>query len=346
MEHFDVIIVGGGPAGLECARTLSSSERKILLLEKKEVFGEKLCAGGLTMKDMEVLEIPDRIIEHHISRAALYSPRKSACTDSPVPFLFTVDRLELGAWQRELLNGTSVEVRNGSQVASVSSNALRLRVGTEISFEYLVGADGYASVVRRSLGLATRKRLIGFQYTLPAEIVDPVLKIYLDSRRFGAWYAWSFPHRDSVALGCCCDPEMIDHRKVRDGFIAWLNDKGIDPGDAKLESSPISYDYRGYHFDNVFLVGEAAGLASGFTGEGVYQALASGQEVARLILDPAHRPVLLEEVLRYNRILEKILKFLYYSGPLKGVFHGALLALMQQKGIRDRINRSFSPSLG
>ena len=35
MEHFDVIIVGSGPAGLKCAEVLGKSDLKILLLEKK-----------------------------------------------------------------------------------------------------------------------------------------------------------------------------------------------------------------------------------------------------------------------------------------------------------------------
>ena len=60
MQEFDVIIVGGGPAGLHCARELSGSSLRILLLEKQEGFGDKLCAGGLTTKALDVLPLPDQ----------------------------------------------------------------------------------------------------------------------------------------------------------------------------------------------------------------------------------------------------------------------------------------------
>ena len=40
MENYDVIIVGGGPAGLKCAEVLGTAKKRVLLLEKKAVFGE------------------------------------------------------------------------------------------------------------------------------------------------------------------------------------------------------------------------------------------------------------------------------------------------------------------
>jgi flavin-dependent dehydrogenase len=48
-------------------------------------------------------------------------------------------------------------------------------------------------------------------------------------------------------------------------------------------------DYRGLHFaGGVHLAGDAAGVPSALTAEGIYSALLTGEEVARRILDPAH----------------------------------------------------------
>jgi flavin-dependent dehydrogenase len=342
METYDVIIVGGGPAGLECARILSRSELSVLLLEKRERFGEKLCAGGLTLKDLQVIPLPDHVFEHRISHARLHSRRRSADTLLGEPFLFTVNRLELGAYQRELLEGTGVEVRTGSRVQEVEPGQVTLESGEKIACRYLVGADGYASVVRRRLGLGTGKKLIGFQYSIPAERIEPILEVFMDARRFHTWYAWVFPHRDHIAVGCCCDPDRVDHLKVRDAFREWVAEKGLGPGDARLESFPIGYDYRGVRFGDIFLAGEAAGLPSGFTGEGIYQSLASGQEVARMILDPGYSPVLLEQVIRYNRMLARIMNIFRAAGPLKGALQEFLVFLMTRKRIRDRVNAGFS----
>ena len=341
MEHFDVIIIGGGPAGLHCARGLSRSSLSVLLLEKNEEFGDKLCAGGLTLKDMAVLPLPDHVIEQKITRAAIHSRRRLAETVTEIPYLFTVNRKVLGSYQRSLLEGTPVEVKNRSQVTEIVDNRVVLKNGKSYKFNYLVGADGYGSVVRRHLGLKVKKRLISYQYTIPVKAERSALEMFLDARRFHLWYAWIFPHGDHMAVGCICDPRRVDHRKVKSGFSDWLIEKGIDPGKARLESFPIAYDYWGVKFGNIFLAGEAAGLASGFTGEGIYQSLVSGGEVARMILDPDHDAVYLKQLLKYNRTLERIMAVVRWSGPLKGALQELLVILINMDWVRRKISARF-----
>jgi flavin-dependent dehydrogenase len=342
MERYDVIIIGGGPAGLQCAFELSQSDLRILLLEKAMDFGDKLCAGGLTAKDVQLLSLPDNLMQQSISEATLHSRKRIARTRAGTPFLYTVNRMELGRWQRSRLEGTNVEVRIGSQVSKMDQGKVILKNGESLGFKYLVGADGYASTVRRHLGLKVKKRLIGYQFTIPRANLKPELQLFLDSRRFGAWYAWIFPHRTSIAVGCCCDPQKADHLKVRARFLEWLRERDIDPGTAQLEAFPIGCDYRGFRFDNIFLAGEAAGLASRFTGEGIYQSLVSGQEAAMMILDPQYNPKALGQVLKYNRILERILRLFLLAGPFKGMLQEFLIFLMSRKRISDRINAEFT----
>ena len=342
MEQFDVIIVGGGPAGLLCASELSKSSLRVLLLEKREGFGDKLCAGGLTTKDMEVLPLPDHIIEQKILRTSIHSRRRNAGTVTPEAKLFTVNRQVLGAYQRSLLDGTGVEVRTNSHVVEIKDSSVVLKDGTEYEFRYLVGAEGYNSIVRRHLGLKVDKKLIGFQYTIPVQEEYPALEIFMDSRRFSVWYAWIFPHGDKIAVGCCCDPVKVNPQKIKAGFHDWLKDRKLDPGDAPLESYPIAYDYRGVKFGKIFLVGEAAGLASGLTGEGIYQSLVSGLEVANMIIDPMHKADKLDQVLKYNRIMERVMAAFRWAGPLRGALQEFLLILMNQEWLRKKVNAQFS----
>lgn len=342
IEVFDVIIIGGGPAGLICAEILGKSDKRVLLLEKDAVFGDKLCAGGLTRKDMAMMEVPDHIIEQKIFNTTLISPRNQSSTNTPSPFLFTVDRKNLGKWQRDKLERSEVMVRNNAQVTGIGPDTVTLKDGTSFGYRDLVGADGYASIVRRYLKLPVVKRLIGIQYNLPVDEVNNMLQIHLQSRFFKSWYAWVFPHNQSIAVGCCCDPRLMKASKLRKNFQIWLNLQGIDTGDAILESCPISYDFRGVHFNNIYLVGEAAGMASGLTGEGIYQSLVSGQEVAKMILDPAYDPDSLRSVIRYNRIQNRFMRVLYMSGIFRGLIIELILLLMNNKYIRIRVRNAFS----
>ena len=48
MDHYDVVVVGAGPAGLRCGTILAKSGAKVLILERKLHTGDKVCAGGIT----------------------------------------------------------------------------------------------------------------------------------------------------------------------------------------------------------------------------------------------------------------------------------------------------------
>ncbi|MEN8224378.1 MAG: NAD(P)/FAD-dependent oxidoreductase [Bacteroidota bacterium] len=342
MEKFDVIIVGGGPAGLICAERLSKSQLSVLLLEKDDVFGDKVCAGGLTRKDLAILDIPDEIIGHKVHHTSLHSPARFNHTESPDPMVVTIDRKQLGAWQRSLLEGTSVTVMHNTRVAEVRKKSVMLDNGDEIGYSSLVGADGYASLVRRYLKLPQEKRIIGIQYMVPEKEQDTELKVFLDSRYFNAWYGWIFPHKDKISVGCGCDPRYYSGKRLKKNFHKWLDKMQIDISNATYESAPISYDYRGLRFDNIYLVGDAAGIASGLTGEGVYQSLVSGIEVAGYIMGQDEESDDLKAVLRYNRIQEKIMMFLIRIGPLRKIVFELIIMMMRNKRFKNRVNNGFS----
>lgn len=342
-EKYDIIIVGGGPAGLKCAHVLSGSDKRVLLLEKAPVFGDKLCAGGLTANDLKILDVPDSVIEHKISNTSLQSPKRKSTTQAPRPFLYTVNRKALGTWQRSLLDETHVVVRNNTQVTGIGMDHIELAGGERIHYTYLVGADGYNSIVRKFLGLPVQKKLIGIQYTIPWNIVDPTLEIHLDSKLFKAWYAWIFPHQDSIAVGCCSDPGVLPPAKLKQNFQTWLDKRGINYTGIKLQTYPISYDYRGIRYGNIFLVGEAAGMACGLTGEGIYQSLVSGLEAAHMILDPDHVPEQLHKAIHYNAVQHKIMRLFKRSHFIRNFLHELLLMAMNNQRVKSSIRRSFSP---
>ena len=342
MEMYDVIIIGGGPAGLLCAETLSGSDLSVLLIEKDRVFGDKVCAGGITSNDIKILSLPEELFEHKISSTRLCSVLNMSYTKAGRPFLYTVDRRQLGEWQRGRINGKNIKVVTGSKVTRIENDRVEVDGSQKIGYRYLVGADGYASTVRKFLGLPTKARLIGLQYQVPVSGDDPRFEIHLHAYYFGAWYGWIFPHRKTLAVGCVADPRFVNPKKLKDKFHRWLKKMDIDISKANYESAPIGCDYRGWQFGNIFLAGDAGGFASWLTGEGIYQALVSGKAIAERILDRGDHSEELEKVIRYNRVQKKFLKVFIYAGPLRYLLHELLILLMKSPFIKKKVSGTFT----
>jgi len=91
-------------------------------------------------------------------------------------------------------------------------------------------------------------------------------------------------------------------------LIAWAGLQGFSLEKEQARAEYINYDYQGWKFGRIFLIGDAAGLASGLTGEGIYPAIISGEETARVIIDRDHNPVVLEGMIdkhaRHSRMAD------------------------------------------
>ncbi|GMT46320.1 MAG: geranylgeranyl diphosphate reductase [bacterium] len=342
MKQYDVIIVGAGPAGLRCAEILGQSEKKVLLLEKKPETGPKVCAGSITRKSLEIMEIPHNLFEFEINKAKIVVPKSEFTTRyEKGPFAFMINRKTFGQWQQKKLKGTQVEIMTSALVTNIEKGHIEINRKTKFGYQYLVGADGAYSKVRRFLRLPVKKRLITFQYLIPAK-ESRRFEIYMDSRYFQSGYGWVFPHKGHLSVGCLADPHHFSPQILKANFHRWLKEKGFDISHAGYQSFPIAYDYRGYRFGNIFLAGEAAGLASGLTGEGIYAALISGEEIARMILDPCHPDEKMQSVLHYKRVQDNFLQLLNAAGPLRQSIFNTILYLMNNKRFNRKVTNGFS----
>lgn len=310
MEKFDIVIIGGGPAGLKAAEVLAKEGREVIVLEKNAVIGPKTCAGGLTSKDFELgipNSLPDRVfysIKIHSSDKTFTINRKNK------PLVATVDRKKLGQWMLSQAQKSGAKVRTKARVVKIENNSVFLEKDQEIRFNYLIGADGSLSLLRRWLNIPTKKFLITLQYIIPYHFEN--LEVFFNKKLFGLGYAWIFPHKEFTVVGC---GNISTHRnigKLRENFEFWFKEKKINLGKDKLDSFPVNYDYRGFDFGNKFLIGDAAGLASGLTGKGIYSALASGEEVARKILNPSYSCSKIKQILRAKALEEKLGRFLHF----------------------------------
>ena len=92
MESFDVVIVGAGPGGLRCAEKLIGSGKSVIVLEKNEVIGSKVCAGGLSLRGLRYLELPEDLLDNSFNEEFINTPLQRTRIRFKDPFIFTFDR--------------------------------------------------------------------------------------------------------------------------------------------------------------------------------------------------------------------------------------------------------------
>jgi geranylgeranyl reductase len=98
-----------------------------------------------------------------------------------------------------------------------------------------------------------------------------------------------FPHADYTSIGCGALKRQVPPRELHRILDRRMRELGFAPDAAPFEGATIELHYPGTTFrSGVHLVGDAAGLASPLTAEGIYPALVSGEEVARRILEPKY----------------------------------------------------------
>ncbi len=302
-DKYDVIIVGAGPAGLACAIELQKSDKSVLILEKNSEIGLKICAGGLTAKFENLgfsLNDADKLFSS--VRVSIFEKEIPILQDKD--FIATIGRSKLGKILYEKLS-EKVEVHMGVKVEVVRENYIETE-GKKIYYEYLVGADGSNSTVRKFLGLKNKKFAVALQYAVKNNFHD--LEIFFDSVLFGPGYAWIFPHENQTLIGCGREG-TASGSELRNNFEKWLKKENIDTSGSELTGFIVSYDYQGFDFGNKFLIGDAAGFASGFTGEGIYFAMVSGMEVAKKISDSSYKCEKIDEILKIKKKHEKLLNF-------------------------------------
>ncbi|MBN1091212.1 geranylgeranyl reductase family protein [Blastococcus sp. TML/M2B] len=286
MEHWDVVVVGAGPAGAAtalAARRAAPSSR-VLLLDRADFPRDKVCGDGIAPEALDVLAglgvDPAALTDGYpaVPRLRLRSPGGAAVERALHRPAHVVPRAVLDARILDAALIGGAELRR-HQVRRLTAHPDRVEIDGVLSADVVVGADGAESVVRRALGLAPNEpdrmavALRGYAPELPGQ--RGVQVIATTEQRWPA-YAWSFPLGDgraNVGYG-----ELVSGGASRAALVEGLHRllPGVEPDGLRAHRLPLSTQRPRQPDGRVLLAGDAASLINPLTGEGIFYAVLSG----------------------------------------------------------------------
>jgi geranylgeranyl reductase len=294
MQSFSVVIVGAGPGGLACARILAENGLDVLVLERKKVIGPKVCGGGITWDGL-IKRVPEHLIDDAFPSQHIKSNYQQTVIQSTEPIVATIRREVLGLWMQQQAENAGAVIKTSCGVNRIEHDSVSTTSG-DFKYRYLIGADGSSSIVRRYLGLGTENVGVGIHFQVPGSF--DTMEWHLNHSLFNNGYGWIFPFKDMASIGIYGVRPYNNPKKMLENLVQWTKQQKITVNGIKPKSGLINFDYRGWRFGNKMLIGDAAGLASGLTGEGMYSALVSGETAARVILDPEYDCQALKKLLK------------------------------------------------
>jgi len=294
MKIYDAIVIGAGPAGAAAAYFLARSGKSVLLLEKRTLPRHKSCAGGLPRKTAEIFDFDlSPCLEVAVKGAVfswLSSDRKYQGGDRVLGWVTRREVFDDFLVRRAVEAGAVL--REGTEAIGLIQDRERAVVYTpreSLIARSVVGADGAHSRVARMLSLKAFKR-VGFGLEARLTVPERVLKdygsyLYFDFGGVPRGYAWIFPRRDHLSAGVAS--YLPSHFFLKSDLRNFLEREGLgrEYAGAVVTGAPISFSVwpGGWVRGRCLLAGDAAGLTDRLTGEGLYQAMKSGELAARAI---------------------------------------------------------------
>lgn len=290
----DVVVIGGGPAGLRTSAALAQAGLRVVLAEEHVEVGEpRHCTGIVGKASFDLMRLPKEVIQHQLRSAIAISPQGARARLSRRRIqAYVVDRaaLDQRLFRQAVVSGAqplighrcvSVCVTTGGVSADLVSSQ---GVPRTLVASVLVIATGAQYRLHRQVGLASPRSFLASSQTEVQIDGAEETELYFGRDIAEGSFAWMVPlsnHVARVGVTAAQHAPRYMERLLRSPWLAARVKAQLRP----IRHRPIPIQsVESSVADRVVLVGDAAGQVKPMTGGGIYYSLLCADLAAQAII--------------------------------------------------------------
>ncbi len=347
-DVWDVIIIGGGPAGSTTAKYAAEGGLKVLVIDARNPIGSPLQCGELVPTNDEMKRLcpnvpnmddlfltPDSAISMRTKEMHLVPP-----SGKSLKYKFEgliLNRVKHDEELVKLAKSSGAHYLVGKRVEKILNKTVYLKDGSKINAKIIVGAGGHNDPIRRKYW-NSKSLNIPVKFVLMEGNFSDAVELHFGSVAPGG-YAWMFPKKNGANIGLGIQRNFSKGKSINyfaEEFISNYDGKITFKGAGSL---PMSGTIDTFVKENYVLVGDSAGMVLPSNGAGITIAMIGGRLAGQVISEHLKYGIPLSEYeIRWKQQMGKVMKNSKRSFKL-----GSLMFKMPDWMINILFNRFTKP---
>jgi len=303
-NHYDVIVIGGGPAGSTVARYAAANGANVLVIDGRDPIGTPLQCGELVPSNDEMrrlcpnvpemddlFQTPQEAISRRSTQMHIVPP-----SGKPLKFPFeglVLNRVAHDEALVQLAKENGAKYLVDSHVERVEGNEVMLRGGASYTAKIIVGAGGHNDPLRRDHWDESSLK-IPVKFVLMDGDFGDAVELHFGSMAPGG-YAWMFPKSSGANIGIGIQRSFSKGRSLNQYAEEFISKYEGEISFRGAGSLPMSGSIRTFVKGNYLLVGDAAGMVLPSNGAGITIAMIGGRIAGQVIAEHLSEGTPLEE---------------------------------------------------